>query len=105
MDSTRKWMLGAELGTGILGLAMAPAQAAQFGIYSGAPAAYVPPCPGPGYVWVNGYYANGYWVQGYWKLAGSRDDDYWRFDHGKRDFDRSQDRGWEYRRGDDGDRR
>ena len=25
------------------------------------------PCPGPGYVWVDGYYApNGVWVAGYW---------------------------------------
>lgn len=40
--------------------------------YAPAPvavAAYRPPCPGPGYVWVDGYndgYGN--WVDGYWSL-------------------------------------
>jgi len=34
-----------------------------------APVAVVRPvCPGPGYVWVNGYYApSGVWVAGYWR--------------------------------------
>ncbi|MFP5211048.1 MAG: hypothetical protein ACLGRW_17345 [Acidobacteriota bacterium] len=115
MDGMKKWMLGAALGVGGLGLAGVPAQAAQFGVYIGAPAAYIPPCPGPGYTWVNGYYANGYWVQGYWNFAGDRDDYYRRFDrdrferfdfdHEHRDFGRWRDRGWGYRRGDDGDRR
>jgi len=27
---------------------------------------YVPPCPGPNYVWVAGYWDNGYWVDGQW---------------------------------------
>ena len=38
------------------------------GIGAPAPVAVVRPvCPGPGYVWVNGYYApNGVWVAGYW---------------------------------------
>jgi hypothetical protein len=31
--------------------------------------AYRPPCPGPGYVWVDGYYdAYGNWFDGYWAL-------------------------------------
>ncbi len=34
------------------------------------PAAYIPPCPGAGYVWVAGYWANGYWVPGYWNFVG-----------------------------------
>ena len=43
----------------------------QFGIGFGAPASPVavvrPACPGPGYTWVDGYYApNGGWVAGYW---------------------------------------
>lgn len=29
---------------------------------------YVPPCPGPGYVWVDGYWApQGQWIAGYWR--------------------------------------
>jgi hypothetical protein len=32
-------------------------------------AAYRPAYPGPGYVWVNGYYdAYGHWCNGYWNL-------------------------------------
>ena len=27
---------------------------------------YIPPCPGPNYVWVAGYWDNGYWVEGQW---------------------------------------
>ena len=27
---------------------------------------YVPPCPGPNYVWVAGYWDNGYWIDGQW---------------------------------------
>ena len=68
MGSMKKWMLGAAMVAGTLGMAAAPAQAARFGIYVGAPAVYVPPCPGPGYVWVAGYWANGYWVPGYWNF-------------------------------------
>ena len=70
MGSMKKWMLGAALTAGIVGMGAAPAQAARVGIYIGAPAAYVPPCPGPGYVWTAGYWANGYWVPGYWNFAG-----------------------------------
>ncbi|HYL78947.1 MAG TPA: hypothetical protein VEU96_32450 [Bryobacteraceae bacterium] len=38
--------------------------------YAGAPvAAYRPAYPGPGYVWVDGYYDGyGNWVDGYWSL-------------------------------------
>ena len=41
------------------------------GPYPAAPAvAYVPPCPGPGYAWVGGYYypsgARWAWRAGYW---------------------------------------
>jgi len=38
-----------------------------------APPAYasnIPPCPGPGYAWIDGYWTNNYgretWVDGYW---------------------------------------
>jgi hypothetical protein len=71
MGSMKQWMLGAALTAGALGLSAAPAQAARIGIYVGAPAAYIPPCPGPGYIWVAGYWANGYWVPGYWNFAGA----------------------------------
>jgi hypothetical protein len=70
MGSMKKWMLGAALAAGVVGMGAAPAQAARVGIYIGAPAAYVPPCPGPGYVWVAGYWENGYWVPGYWNFVG-----------------------------------
>jgi len=31
--------------------------------------AYQPPCPGPGYVWIDGYYDEfGNWYDGYWAL-------------------------------------
>jgi hypothetical protein len=53
-----------------LGLAATPAKAAEFGVYIGGPAAYVPPCPGPGYEWVAGYYSGSYWVPGRWAFAG-----------------------------------
>jgi hypothetical protein len=44
------------------------------GYYEAGPAAvpvgvtgYRPPCPGPGYVWIDGYYDGyGNWVGGYW---------------------------------------
>jgi hypothetical protein len=42
------------------------------GFYQAPPAyaANIPPCPGPGYTWVNGYWSNDYgrevWVNGYW---------------------------------------
>jgi hypothetical protein len=43
------------------------------GINLGVPPARVavvrPPCPGPGYVWVDGYYGpHGAWIAGYWTL-------------------------------------
>ena len=66
----RNWMLGAAVAVGGLALGSAPAQAAEFGIYVQGPSAYVPPCPGPGYVWTAGYMANGYWVPGQWSYVG-----------------------------------
>src|SRR5277367_1971592 len=48
-------------------------------------AAYVPPCPGPGYAWVAGYYAGPAWHAGYWRapvVAGPRVGFYRGFDHG-----------------------
>ena len=50
------------------GLFAAPAVRVGIGIGVPAPVAVVrPACPGPGYTWVDGYYApNGVWVAGYW---------------------------------------
>ncbi len=36
----------------------------------GGPQAYIPPCPGPGYAWVAGYWNDGYWTPGYWNYVG-----------------------------------
>jgi len=65
----KKWMLGAALAVGALGLCAAPAQAARIGVFVGGPA-YVPPCPGAGYSWVAGYWNGGVWVPGYWNFVG-----------------------------------
>ncbi|MGD0891195.1 MAG: hypothetical protein ABR923_06650 [Terracidiphilus sp.] len=97
MKTMRNWMLGAAVVAGTLGLAAAPAQAAEFGVYVRGPVAYVPPCPGPGYVWAAGYYANGYWVPGRWNYGVVRGPVV-RFDRGRvyaRGFDRGFDRGHE----------
>jgi hypothetical protein len=85
-------MIGAAVVAGGLGLGATTVQAAEFGIYARGPVAYVPPCPGPGYVWIAGYQANGYWIPGRWNFIGVRDRDHFaRFDGG-RDFDRHFDR-------------
>jgi hypothetical protein len=100
MGSMKSWMLGAAVVAGGLGLGAGTAQAAEFGIYARGPVAYVPPCPGPGYVWVAGYMANGYWIPGRWNLGGFRERDrfvgydrFARFDRDRgREFDRRFDR-------------
>jgi hypothetical protein len=98
MTNMKSWMLGAAAVVGGLGLGAATAQAAEFGIYARGPVAYVPPCPGPGYVWVAGYMADGYWIPGRWNFTGFRDRD--RFEH----FDRDRDRGRDFDRHFDRDR-
>ena len=71
MGSMKKWMLGAALAVGALAFSAAPAQAARVGVFVGVGGpAYIPPCPGAGYVWVAGYWNGGYWVPGYWNYAG-----------------------------------
>ncbi|HUB52747.1 MAG TPA: hypothetical protein VL986_11385 [Terracidiphilus sp.] len=62
----KKVVLGAALVAGTLGLGATQAKAAVR-IVVGAPVAYVPPCPGAGYVWVAGYYSGGVWVPGFWR--------------------------------------
>lgn len=117
MKQLGKWMLGAAVAAGTLGLGTTAAHAAQFGVYvSGGPVAYVPPCPGPGYQWVAGYYSDGYWVPGRWAYVGDsyyggdRDDYrvYYRdhdWDRDRwRDHDWDRDRGWDRDRDRDHDR-
>jgi hypothetical protein len=70
------------------------------GIGFGAPARVIvarPVCPGPGYVWMDGYYApNGIWVSGFWRapvIVGPRfvGPHYSAYNHGRefrRDFRR-----------------
>ena len=72
MGSMRNWMLGAAMVAGMAAVGATTAQAAEFGFRLRGPVAYIPPCPGPGYVWTAGYMANGYWVPGYWNLGGPR---------------------------------
>ncbi|MCU1339211.1 MAG: putative signal peptide protein [Bryobacterales bacterium] len=53
------------------------------GFYQQPPSyAYVPPCPGPGYSWVDGYWSQDYgrntWVNGYWN-APPLSSDYGRY--------------------------
>ncbi len=80
--------------------------------YYGAPYAsgYVgerPPCPGPGYDWVDGYYGpNGGWIAGYWaapryyapaRSYGYYGGTYFRGDFGRGgNWDRGHDRGRDY---------
>jgi hypothetical protein len=101
MKKLGKWMLGAALAAGSFAMTAVPAHAGvRIGVAIGGPVAYVPPCPGPGYIWVNGYYSNGYWVPGVWNYVGVRervpevyyrgrdfDRDHWR--------DRDRDRRWD----------
>lgn len=95
MKNLGKWILGAAVLAGGLGLGATTAQAAQFGVYVRGPVAYVPPCPGPGYVWVAGYYNGGVWVPGYWNYEGGgvvlrerRPLVFFDRDHDRRDYDR-----------------
>lgn len=51
--------IGVQIGSPAPVMVPAPAQVV----------AYQPPCPGPGYVWVDGYYDDsGNWYDGYWAL-------------------------------------
>jgi hypothetical protein len=72
MTFAKKFMLGAAMMAGTLGMTAVPAQAARIGVYIGERAAYVAPCPGPGYAWVAGYWNGGVWVPGYWNFVGIR---------------------------------
>ena len=109
MKSIGKWVLGAAVLAGGLAFGANTADAAQLRVAVGiGNEAYIPPCPGPGYAWVNGYYDGGYWVPGYWNYVGGLSysyydrgayrhydrDDYRRFyrDHDRRFYDRDDHR-------------
>ncbi len=72
MLSMKKLVLGAALAIGAIGFGANKAQAAEFGVYVGGPVAYASPCPGPGYVWANGYWAGRRWFPGRWNFVGIR---------------------------------
>lgn len=105
MKNVAKWVLGAAVLAGGLVIGTPTANAAQWRVSVGVgDQAYVPPCPGPGYSWVNGYYDGGYWVPGYWNYVGGVSysyygsgyrhvdrDDYYR-DHDRRFYDRDDHR-------------
>lgn len=97
----KTWMLGAALLATAAALGTVPAEAAEFGFHARGPVVYVPPCPGPGYAWVDGYTANGYWVPGRWELRAAPRwdrDHFARFDYGRgerRAYDRGYERGFE----------
>jgi hypothetical protein len=90
MKSIGKWVLGAAVLAGGLVLGTNTADAAQLRVAVGiGNEAYIPPCPGPVYVWVNGYYDGGYWVNGYWNYVGGVSYSYYgRGDMGYRHVDR-----------------
>ena len=75
------------------GMFAAPHVAVQVGIGVPAPVAVVrPACPGPGYTWVDGYYASGgRFVAGYWAPPVVRVQHDMRYNHEVR-FDRGHDR-------------
>jgi hypothetical protein len=90
-------MLGAAVVAGGLGFGAISAQAAQYGIGVREQVDYVPPCPGPGYVWVAGFYNDGYWNPGYWNFVGNvRPGPFVRFEAGPIYGDR--DRAWDHDR-------
>ena len=74
-----KWMAMMLVAGGALMAQPRVAVGVQFGApgyYGPAPVAgppvamaYRPPCPGPGYIWIDGYYDGyGNWTAGYWGL-------------------------------------
>jgi hypothetical protein len=72
--------------------------------------AAIPPCPGPGYTWVDGYWSNSYgrnsWINGYWAAPPYRSVYVApRYDYGRqfnRGFDEDRNRGERFRERDNG---
>lgn len=73
-------------------------------------AGYVPPCPGPGYIWTPGYYAGTVWIPGRWAYRAYYGPRYYHHDeyyyHHDRDWnhDHGHHYGW-YKHDDDHYRR
>lgn len=104
MGSMKRWMLGAAIVAGTAAVGATTAQAAEFGFHVRGPVAYIPPCPGPGYVWTAGYMANGYWVPGFWSAGFRFGGPVVRYDRGfgrgyQRGFDHGFDRRYGFDRG------
>ena len=61
--------------------------------------AYVPPCPGPGYEWIDGYYdySGGarFWHAGYWRAPVIRERFVPRYEHRGFERGRFENRGFE----------
>jgi hypothetical protein len=84
MISLKRMVLGAVVAVGALAAGAAPANAAVR-VFVGAPfapVAYVPPCPGEGYVWAAGYYSGRVWYPGRWNFVGARERAF-RYDRGR----------------------
>lgn len=105
MKITRTLTLAAAVAVAALGFGSTTAHAARIGVgvYVGGPVAYVPPCPGPGYEWVAGYYDGGYWVPGRWAFVGVGGPAYYGRVYARGwdrdDFRGDRDRGWDRDRG------
>jgi len=92
MASMKSLMLGAAILAGAVAIGTTSAKAAEIGVYIGGGPAYAASYPGPGYIWVDGYYNGGYWIPGRWAYTGRFDrDDYYR----GRDWDRGRYRDWD----------
>lgn len=88
MSGMRNWMLGAAVVVGGLGLASAPAQAAEFGAYGRGPAAQVRLGAEPGCAGVGGYGAYGHVAPARREFRDLRNRD--RFERYPRHFDRDR---------------
>jgi hypothetical protein len=95
MASMKSLMLGAAILAGAVAVGSTTAKAAEIGVYIGGGPAYAAAYPGPGYVWVDGYYNGGYWIPGRWAYTGRFDRDYY---YRGRDWDRDRYRDWDRHR-------
>jgi YXWGXW repeat-containing protein len=54
-------------------------------------AGYAPPCPGPGYIWTDGYYAGSVWIPGRWAYHTYYGGRYYGNGYYHRDWDHGRD--------------
>ena len=101
MRNMQNWMLGIALVAGTLGVGNLIANAVPLQDQREYAEGYIPACPGPGYIWVAGYYNAGYWVPGTWVFRGRQDWDRNQGFFASWGWHRDRDRGYRY----DGDRR